>query len=73
LNSTDQITKKTIEQQKYTRALIDANRVLLDRGDIPVSDYLLSVNNYINTNSMLIENIVERFRIINELNYLNEK
>ena len=73
LSSIDQITKKILEQQKYSRALIDANRALLNTGDISVSDYILSVNNYLNANNMLIENTIERFRIINDLNYWTEK
>lgn len=73
LSSIGQIAKKILEQQEYSRALIDANRVLLNTGDISVSDYLLSVNNYLNANNMLIDNTIERFRIINELNYWREK
>lgn len=73
LSSIGQISKKTLEQQKYSRALVDANRILLNSGDISVNDYLLSVNNYLNANNMLIENTIERFRIINELNYWTEK
>jgi outer membrane protein TolC len=73
LISLDQIEAKTIEQKIYVHALVDANRVLLTTGDIPVNEYLLSVNNYQNTHSMLVENKIERFRIINELNYWSEK
>lgn len=73
LTSLDQIEAKMLEQKNYVRALVDANLVLLETGDIPVNEYLLSVNNYLNTNSMLIENSIEQFRIINELNYWSEK
>jgi outer membrane protein TolC len=73
LAAIDQLAKKTVEQQKYAKALVDANRVLLNTGDISVNDYLLSVNNYMNANNMLIENTIERYRIINELNYWSEK
>jgi outer membrane protein TolC len=73
LASIDQIAGKTLEQKKYAIALIDANRILLNTGDISVNDYLLSVRNYLNANNMQIENTIERFRIINELNYWSEK
>jgi outer membrane protein TolC len=73
LTSMEQITQKTIEQQKFALTLVNANRVLLNTGDIPVTDYLLSVNNYLDANNMLIENTIERFRLINELNYWTEK
>jgi outer membrane protein TolC len=73
LASMEQITQKTFEQQKYALALVNANRLLLNTGDIPVSEYLLSINNYLSANNMLIENTIERLRLINELNYLIEK
>jgi len=73
LASIDRITEKTMGQLTYTQALIDANRVLLNAGDISVTDYLLSVSNYLNAKNLLIEKSAERFRIINELNYWSEK
>jgi outer membrane protein TolC len=73
LYSIDQITGKTQEQLNYTMALINANRVLLNSGDISITDYLLSVNNYLNAKNLLIEKAIERFRIINEMNYWSEK
>jgi outer membrane protein TolC len=73
LASLDQIERKTLEQKSYVSALVDANLALLKTGDISVNDYLLSVNNYLNANNMLIENTIERLRIINELNYWSEK
>ncbi len=62
-----------MEQMTYVQTLIDANHLLLNSGDIPVTDYLLSVNNYLSAKSLLIENTIARFRIINELNYWSEK
>jgi outer membrane protein TolC len=73
LASADQITRQTKEQMTYVQTLIDANRLLLNSGDIPVTDYLLSINNYLNAKSLLIENTMTRFRIVNELNYWSEK
>jgi hypothetical protein len=73
LASADQITRQTMEQMTYVQTLIDANRLLLNSGDIPVTDYLLSINNYLNAKSLLIENNMTRFRIVNELNYWSEK
>ncbi len=73
LISVDQIARQTREQMTYVQTLIDANRLLLNSGDIPVTDYLLSINNYLNAKSLLIENTMTRFRIVNELNYWSEK
>ena len=73
LVSIDQIARRTLEQMTYVQTLIDANHLLLNSGDIPVTDYLLSVNNYLSAKSLLIENTIAGFRIINELNYWSEK
>ncbi len=73
LTSAAQMNDKILGQQKYSRALVDANRVLLSKGDISVNDYILSVNSWLEANNMLIDNATERFRIINELNYWREK
>jgi outer membrane protein TolC len=73
LASVDQIMRQTMEQMTYVQTLIDANHQLLNSGDIPVTDYLLSISNYLNAKSLLIENTTTRFRIVNELNYWSEK
>jgi outer membrane protein TolC len=57
------------EQITFAKALIDANRILLGNGDISITDYLLSVNNYISANDLVIEHILSGYRILNELNY----
>jgi outer membrane protein TolC len=73
LTSNDQLARKTREQMTYAQTLIDANRLLLNSGDISVTDYLLSVSNYLTAKNMLIGNTLARFNIINELNYWSEK
>jgi outer membrane protein TolC len=73
LTSIDQLARQTREQLKYTQALVDANRLLLNSGDIPITDYLLSLANYRTAKNLLIENTLARFNIINELNYWSEK
>jgi outer membrane protein TolC len=73
LASIDKINRQTIEQMTYAQTLIDANRLLINSGDIPVTDYLLSINTYLNAKNLLIENSLARYKIINELNYWSEK
>lgn len=73
LTSIDQLARQTREQLKYTQALVDANRLLLNSGDIPITDYLLSLANYRTAKNLLIENLLARFNIINALNYWSEK
>lgn len=73
LNSLEHISSQTRDQLKYVQALIDANRLLLNSGDIPVTDYLISVNNYLTARGMLIENTISWFKVVNEINYWSEK
>ena len=67
------LLRKCAEQMTYAQTLIDANRALLSTGDVSVTDYLLSVNNYLNARNQLIENTLTKFRIINEINYWSQK
>jgi len=67
------LSRQCAEQMEYAQTLIDANRVLLSTGDISVTDYLLSVSNYLNAKNLLIENTLNKFRIINEINYWSQK
>jgi len=73
LTANEQLMHKSGEQLDIAQTLISANMKLLNTGDISVTDYLLSVNNYINAKNMLIQNSLEKFRIINEINYWSEK
>jgi outer membrane protein TolC len=73
LTSIDQLARQTREQLTYAQALVDANRLLLNSGDISVTDYLISMNNYLTAKNLLIENTLARFNILNELNYWSEK
>jgi len=67
------LSRQCAEQMVYAQTLIDANRLLLSTGDISVTDYLLSVSNYLNSKNLLIENTLTKFRIINEINYWSQK
>jgi len=69
----DPVIRQCNEQMTYAQALIDANRLLLSTGDISITDYLLSVHNYLNAKNLLIGNTLTRFRIINEINYWSQK
>ncbi len=48
LASQDPLIRQCNEQMTYAKTLIDANRDLLRTGDISITDYLLSVSNFIN-------------------------
>ncbi len=73
LASYDPLIRQCNEQMIYAKTLIDANQDLLRTGDISVTDYLLSVSNYLNAKNLLIESMLSRYRIINEINYWSQK
>jgi outer membrane protein TolC len=73
LTANNKLAGQTREQLTYAQTLVDANRSLLNSGDISVTDYLLSVSNYLTAKNMLIGNTLAKFNIINELNYWSEK
>ena len=61
------------KQIKYIETLIEVNGKLLEKGDLKMTDYILALNNYITSKNLLVQNMVARLQIINQLNYWNKK
>ena len=61
------------KQIKYIETLIEVNGKLLEKGDLKMTDYILALNNYIASKNLLVQNMVARLQIINQLNYWNKK
>lgn len=59
------------KQINYLETLIDVNGKLLQTGDIKMTDYILALNNYITAKNLVVQNIISRYQIINQLNYWN--
>lgn len=59
-------------QINYIKTLIDAYGKLLQTGDIKMTDYVLALNNYINARNLVVQNMINRYQIINQLNYWNK-
>jgi outer membrane protein TolC len=72
LASQDPLIGQCREQMTYSKTLIDANRDLLRTGDISITDYLLSVSNFINARNLLIDTMLTRYNLINEINYWSQ-
>lgn len=62
-----QMTVTANEQLKYAKALIEANMKQLPAGDVRVSDFILSINNYINLKSELVQYEVSMYNLYNRL------
>jgi Outer membrane efflux protein len=60
------------KQIKYIETLIDVNGKLLETGDIKMTDYILALNNYITVKNLVVQNMIARLQIINQLNYWNK-
>lgn len=71
LHASDLLVKTINEQIKYVKTLMSANAKLLETGDIRISDYVLAITNYINARNILNQNYINRFRIVNQINYWN--
>lgn len=65
------LEEKINQQIIYSQALMEAYRKLLEAGDVQLTEYILSIGNYLNAKNMLLENTIEKYQIINELNYWN--
>jgi outer membrane protein TolC len=71
LRAKQMLDEKINKQILYSQTLMDAHRKLVETGDVSITDYILSLGNYLSAKNMLIENTIEKYQIINELNYWN--
>ncbi len=59
------------QQLVYSRALTEANHKLLQTGDVRIADYILAIQAYLNIKNLVIQNTIEKYLIINRINYLS--
>jgi outer membrane protein TolC len=71
LDENQRLSEDISKQVRYALTLIDTYHKILDAGEIHMSDYIIAVSNYLTARNMLVENKVEKYQIINELNYWN--
>jgi outer membrane protein TolC len=69
LNATDKLIEQVNKQIKYTETLITVNEKLLATGDIRLTDFILTLNNYFAARNLVTQNYISRLKIINQLNY----
>jgi len=70
---TQQLIMQASGQIRFTEALMDANRKLLETGDVRMADYILAISNYLTAKNIVIQNTVNKLQIINQINYWNRK
>jgi outer membrane protein TolC len=71
LKAKQALDPKISQQIETSKSLVEAYQKLLETGDVQMTEYLLSLGNYLSAKNMLIENTIEKYLIINELNYWN--
>ena len=69
LNATDKLIDQVNKQIKYTETLIIVSQKLLATGDIRLTDFILTLNNYFNAKFLVTQNNITRLKIINQINY----
>jgi outer membrane protein TolC len=71
LQSTEQLIEKINKQIKYSEGLIQVNTRLLVTGDVRIADLVIALNNYLVAKNLLTQNMVNRYQLINQINYWN--
>jgi len=66
----DKIITQAEEQLDYSEALIDANLKQMPTGDVKVTDFILSINNYLNLKIGIVQNELQRNILLNNLQNL---
>jgi outer membrane protein TolC len=69
LEGNQQIADQLLKQIQYSQILVKANHQLLETGEARLSEMILAINNYIMVNSLSVQNTIEKYRIINQINY----
>lgn len=71
LAATEELIAAINNQVRYADALMRADEKLLQAGELRIADYVLAINNYLNTKNQLTQNTINRLQIINQVNYWN--
>jgi len=73
LTATNKVIAQADKQVILTETLIEANKKLLEIGEVKITDYILAINGYMNTKNTITQNTINKLQIINQINYWNKK
>ncbi|HTN21775.1 MAG TPA: TolC family protein [Pelobium sp.] len=65
----NELIAKANKQLNYSQTLINANALQLSTGDVRITDFLLSVKDYQNLRTSIVQNKINQLQIINQLHY----
>jgi len=71
LNATNQLFERIKQQVDYTKTLITAYQKLLETSDVKITDFVTAITNYLNAQNSYRQNIINRLKIVNQINYWN--
>ncbi|MFA7043120.1 MAG: TolC family protein [Bacteroidales bacterium] len=71
LDANREMSGQITEQIAYIQTLMEADHKLLESGDLHIAEYIVAMGNYLNAKNLLIQNTIDKYQIINELNYWN--
>jgi outer membrane protein TolC len=69
LNSNQQLVNLIIGQLTNAQILVEANRKLLEAGDVRINDYIIAINNLLNIKNSMVQNNIQKYHLINQINY----
>jgi len=72
LHATDQLFERIKQQVTYTRTLIQAYGRLLETSDVKITDVVIAITNYLNAQNSYRQNLISRFKILNQINYWSQ-
>ncbi|WP_143305871.1 TolC family protein [Chitinophaga vietnamensis] len=71
LNAAQQLIEEARAQLSYAGGLMQANKLLLAHGDVRIADYVIAINNYLNAKNVITQNTINKYQLINQINYWN--
>lgn len=69
LTDNQNLTGRINKQVTYSQSLVDANLKLLETGQVSVTEYVMALSNLLTARNLLIQNEIEKYQLINQLNY----
>jgi hypothetical protein len=67
----EQLSLQIKKQMAMSETLINASKELLNKGDLSMTDFIITIKNYIDIKSQLNQFEIQKLRLTNELNYWN--
>ena len=71
MTDNEQLIAQIQKQLEPSEILIDSSKQLLNKGELSVTDFIITIKNYIDVKSQLNQSQFKKLQLTNELNYWN--